>query len=97
MIQHTVTFRLRHPKGSPEEAAFLERARALGRLPGVLDFRVLRQVGRRNAFTFGLSMRFSSEETYRGYDAHPEHVAFVREVWAKEVDDFLELDYEEIR
>lgn len=93
MILHTVAFRLRHAAGSPAEAAFLERAAALGGLPGVGEFRVLRQVGEKNDFDWGLSMRFDSREAYAAYDAHPEHRRFVEEVWLAEVEDFLELDY----
>ena len=95
MIQHTVVFRLKHPSGSPEEAAFLDKARALRHVPGVLDFRVRREIGRKNPYAFGLSMHFLSEDAYRAYDAHPDHRRFVEEVWLKEVDDFLEIDYDE--
>jgi hypothetical protein len=38
MIEHTVTFRLRHAHGSPEEAAFLSAARELMAIPGALDY-----------------------------------------------------------
>ena len=96
MIQHTVAFRLRHPKGSVEEAEFLRRARELRHLPGVLDFRVLRQIGTKNRYTHALSMHFVSADAYRGYDGHPDHVAFVEGVWLPEVEEFVELDYVEM-
>jgi hypothetical protein len=38
-------------------------------------------------------MEFADQAVYDGYDAHPDHVAFVRDRWMKEVDDFLEIDY----
>ncbi len=46
MIEHTVTFRLVHPAGSPEEAAFLAAARELAAIPGVRDFVIKRQTSR---------------------------------------------------
>ena len=95
MIQHTVSFRLKHPKGSEAEAAFMAALQGLRVLPGVLEFRVLKQVSPKNDFDYGLSMYFSSQETYDGYDAHPTHQRFVNEIWLQEVEDFLEIDYVE--
>lgn len=95
MILHTVAFRLHHLDGSDEESKFLSAARQLSSLPGVLDFRVYRQIGLKNNFTFGLSMGFENQQAYDDYNAHPKHQQFVNEVWLKEVEDFLELDYVE--
>ncbi len=92
-IQHTVAFRLRHPAGSPDEAAFLEAARALTTIPGVEEFQQLRQVSPKSDFTFFFSMRFAHADAYRGYNEHPVHVAFVRDRWDTEVSDFQELDF----
>ena len=93
MIQHTVVFRLKHPQASVEEAKFLEKAQKLGELPMVIDLKVLKQVGKKNNFTFGLSMFFESDETYQSYNNHPDHQSFVNEVWLPEVAEFLEIDY----
>ena len=41
MIRHTVAFRLKHPLGSPEEAAFLETALVLKAIPSVRKFEQL--------------------------------------------------------
>ncbi len=92
-IQHTVAFRLRHPAGSSDEAAFLEAARALATIPGVEEFQQLRQVSPKSHFTFFFSMRFADEDVYQGYNEHPVHVAFVRDRWDAEVSDFQELDF----
>ncbi|WP_027133302.1 Dabb family protein [Geminicoccus roseus] len=94
MIRHTVVFRLKHPPGSAAEAAFLEAARALAAIPGVQAFEALRQVSPKNDYQFGLSMEFADEAAYRGYDRHPDHVAFVRDRWLPEVAAFMEIDYE---
>ena len=93
MIRHTVAFRLRHAAGSAEEAAFLREARGLAAIPGVQKFEQLRQVSPKNGFRHGFSMEFADHATYDGYNVHPFHVAFVRDRWVPEVEDFLEMDY----
>jgi heme-degrading monooxygenase HmoA len=92
-IRHTVALTLRHPEGSEQESAFLEAAAALANIEGVEAFEVLRQVGTKNDFRFGISMEFADRQAYDAYNAHPAHVRFVEERWAAEVSDFLELDY----
>jgi quinol monooxygenase YgiN len=94
-IRHTVAFRLHHAAGSSEEAVFLAEAETLAAIPGVESFEVLRQVGRKNDFAFGISMEFADQAAYKGYNAHPSHVRFVEERWLPEVAEFLELDYAE--
>jgi hypothetical protein len=93
MIRHTVAFRLRHRSGSAEERSFLDAAAALAAIPGVERFEQLDQVSPKNSFTFGFSMEFADQPAYDAYNTHPAHVAFVRDRWEPEVDDFLELDY----
>jgi LAS superfamily LD-carboxypeptidase LdcB len=97
MITHTVAFRLRHARGSDHETAFLHEALALAGIPGVEDFQQMRQVGKKVAYDFGFSMRFADQSAYDAYNDHPVHVAFVRDRWAAEVADFIELDYLSIR
>jgi hypothetical protein len=93
MITHTALFRLKHAKGSPEEAAFLEAADILIAIPGVEDFQKLRQVSPKNDFAFCFSMKFKSQTEYDFYNTHPDHVAFVRDRWIPEVAAFMEVDY----
>ena len=90
MIQHTVAFRL---DAAADADAFWRRVDALSGIGGVRQFRVLRQVGQKNDFTHALSMYFESQAAYDGYNDHPDHVAFVQEVWLPSVADFVELDY----
>jgi heme-degrading monooxygenase HmoA len=92
-IRHTVAFSLRHAPGSAEEAAFLQAAAALAHIDGVEAFEVLRQVGTKNEFHFGISMEFADQQAYEAYNVHPAHVVFVEQRWVAEVTDFLELDY----
>ncbi len=94
MIRHTVVFSLRHPRGSQQEADFLRDARVLAAIPGVQRFEQLAQVSAKSEFTLSFSMEFDGAEQYAAYDAHPDHVAFVRDRWATEVEAFQELDLE---
>ena len=94
MIRHTVTFRLKHPAGSTAERDFLATARRLASIEGVQTFEILRQVGHKSGYAFGISMEFADRGAYDHYNTHPEHVRFVQERWLSEVEsDFLELDY----
>ena len=94
MIRHTVAFRLRHPSGSAEEAAFLSEALVLRDIPGVQNYERLRQVSDKNEHAFGFSMEFADREAYDGYNEHPVHTAFVAGRWVPEVEAFQETDYE---
>jgi hypothetical protein len=93
-IRHTVVFKLKHPKDSAEEQVFLAAAKKLSSIPGVENFESLKQVSKKNKFEFGLSMEFANQKTYDHYNNHPEHVAFVQQIWLNEVEDFMEIDYE---
>ena len=93
MIRHTVVFRLKHPAGSAAEQDFMNAASELSSIPGVEHFECLRQIGSKNAFTFGLSMEFADASAYQSYCVHHDHVRFVQERWLPEVADYLEIDY----
>lgn len=93
MIRHTVAFRLKHAAGSAAEKQFLDDALALATIPSVRNFEQLRQTSPKNDFSFGFSMEFEDQAGYEAYNVHPAHVAFVRDRWVPEVEDFLEIDY----
>ena len=93
MIRHTVVFRLKHPPGSAEEAAFLEAATALAAIPGVEKFERLREVSPKNGYAFRFSKEFADQAAYHAYNRHPAHVAFDTDRWMPEVAEFLEIDY----
>ncbi|BFM09039.1 Dabb family protein [Halioxenophilus aromaticivorans] len=93
MIIHTVAFKTKHPAGSPQEQAFLTAGVVLAKLPMVNNFQCYRQVGQKNEYDFGFSMEFTNQADYDAYSNHPEHVAFVENIWKQEIDVFLELDY----
>lgn len=94
MIRHTVAFTLKHAAGSAEEAAFLRDAMLLARIPGVIDFEQRRQVSPKTDFAFSFAMNFADDAAYAAYNAHADHVAFVRDRWQTEVARFMELDYQ---
>jgi hypothetical protein len=92
-IRHTVVFTPKHPEDSEAEAGFLEAAARLSSLPGVEEWELLREVSPKNGYRYGISMEFADQAAYDGYNDHPDHVAFVRDRWVPEVEDFLEVDY----
>ena len=93
MITHSVFFQLKHAKGSTQEAHFLSQAAALAAIPGVREFQVLKETSMKNPFDFGLCMKFDDQAAYDGYNNHPDHVTFVRDVWLHEVAEFMEIDH----
>jgi hypothetical protein len=96
MIIHTVSFKLKHSAGSDEEQTFLEKGIALASIRTVENFRCLRQVSKKNPYDFNFSMEFADQAAYDTYNQHPDHQAFVQNVWLKEVEDFLEADFVEM-
>lgn len=93
MIEHTVTFSLIHPAGSPEEADFLATAAELASIPAVTEFRIRRQVSPKLSHSFGISMLFATQRDYDAYNRDPRHLHFVEERWLAEVSDFQEADF----
>jgi Stress responsive A/B Barrel Domain len=93
LITHSVIFSLKHQSGSAEEESFLQAADILTSIPGVQNFKKLRQVSSKNDYHFGFSMEFSDQAAYSFYNEHPYHVGFVQERWIPEVAKFLEIDY----
>jgi hypothetical protein len=94
MIRHTVVFRLKHKKGSPEEQTFLNLANELKAISTVKKFECLVQVSKKNNFDFGLSMEFDTQQDYDTYDQHPDHQHFVQTYWIPQVEEFMEIDYQ---
>lgn len=92
MIRHMVVFKLHHRAGSPGEMAFFERAKALRQIPGVKNFQAFREVSPKNAFDYGFAMEFADSAAYDGYNLHPAHITFVKDVWLRDVDEFQEID-----
>jgi hypothetical protein len=62
------------------------------RIPGVQKFERLRQISPKVDHTFGLYMEFADQTAYGGYNAHQDHVAFVRDRWVPEVVRFQKIE-----
>lgn len=94
-IQHMVIFNLNHEKGSAQAEKFLgDGKRILTRIPVVQNFQVFNQTSLKNGFDYGFSMVFEDKLAYDTYNNHPDHVGFVENRWKKEVDSFLEIDFQ---
>ena len=97
MIRHTVAFKLKHPKGSVEESEFLNAAKVLSTIPGVHNFEAFLETSKKNDFDYFFYMEFETMKAYEGYNQHPDHIEFVETYWKKDVENFLEIDYEPIK
>jgi hypothetical protein len=93
-IRHMAVFTLKHPGGSAEEQDFLKAIKKLADIPVVENFQVLKEVSPKNPYSFGVSMEFADRQAYNQYNNNPNHVAFVQTRWQKEVEDFMEIDFE---
>ena len=96
MINHTVFFKLKFVHGSIEEKNFFATAAVLATIPGVQDFKRLREISPKNHFDFGFAMKFADKSDYGQYNRHPLHIQFVNQHWVSDVIDFIEIDYEEM-
>ncbi|UKS29126.1 Dabb family protein [Paenibacillus sp. HWE-109] len=93
-IQHMVIFNLHAGKDTQEAEQFLtSSAEELAAIPGVEEFRVLRQVSVKTDFDYGFSMVFANQAAYDAYNIHPIHTQYVAERWMKEVSRFQEIDF----
>jgi len=97
MIRHTVTFTFKPILGAAAIADFFNAAKKLADIKGVQNFECLKQLSGKNKFEYGLSMEFATQELYDQYSNHPAHIGFVQEFWMKDVEDFLEIDYEPLK
>lgn len=96
-IVHQVVFCLASGTDSPKTDLFLnDGRRILSSIPGVENFRALRQTSAKNDYDFGFSMEFADQNAYAAYNRHPLHAAFVADRWIPEVSRFLETDFQEL-
>jgi len=94
-VQHMVIFNLSYPIVSAEAQKFIQDGtRILTGIPVVKNFQAFNQVSKKNKYQYGFSMVFANQADYTTYNNHPDHVAFVQNRWLKEVNDFLEIDFE---
>lgn len=93
MMIHMVTFTLHAGKDNEQAEAFLKDSRQLLiEIPGVENFKVLRQVSVKNDHDYGFSMEFADRAAFEAYNVHPIHARYVAEVWESQVSSFQETD-----
>jgi Stress responsive A/B Barrel Domain len=83
MICHVVLIRLREDAEEGAAKALLERARELLEpIPGVSNLRLGKGLGKKDekSYPYALVMEFEDEKALEGYQVHPDHEKFVREV-----------------
>ena len=94
MISHLVLIRLRDGLGEEREEWFLAQAReVLGRIPGVANLRVGRNLRAECVHPFALVMDFADEAALQAYQVHPEHQRFLADIIGPLVADKQVLDY----
>ena len=93
-LRHSVIFTFNEGMTSDEKKTFFDEVRKLSTISGVENFEILKQVSVKNKFEYGILMEFKDNEAYQFYNNHPNHVAFVQNIWLKQVSDFLEIDFE---
>lgn len=94
MVRHTVMFSFKQSVDSNQQKDFFNAAQQLAAIPGVRKFELLKQTSKKNKFDFGISMEFDSQRLYEEYNSHKDHQLFIQQYWLKNVEDFLETDYE---
>jgi Stress responsive A/B Barrel Domain len=50
-------------------------------------------VSTKTPYDFIISMEFETEELYRQYNNHPEHLQFIEQYWLKFIKEFQEADF----
>jgi hypothetical protein len=93
MITHTVQFRFKPGVSESDIAAFMEALQGLSVIPGVQDFGIFQQVSPGNSYAYLATMKFRTQEEYRTYSGHPQHLAFIHDQWIPKIEAFLEGDY----
>jgi hypothetical protein len=94
-IKHMVIFCLKYDKDSIETDNFLIKSKnILSSIEGVENFEVVKQFNPKNDYDFGFYMEFKDKKTYQSYNENPAHINYVKYTWLKEVERFLEIDFE---
>lgn len=94
-IHHSVIFSLKKGMSETEKELFFLEVKKLIAIEGIKKFKIRKQTSLKNQFEYGISMEFESNTEYQFYNTHPIHVAFVKDIWLQQVEDFLEIDYED--
>jgi hypothetical protein len=96
MICHVVLIRLKKGLGESAGGELLEKAKTLlAPIAGVRNLRLGRGLGKKAEvdYPYSLVMEFDDENALQGYQVHPDHQRFVREVVDPIQDDKKVFDY----
>lgn len=95
-LRHAGLFNFKASVTEAEKQAFFAALKDLETILGVQKMEISRQTSPKNKFEYGFSMEFGDEDIYSAYSIHPKHDAFVKNYWQKMVEDFMEIDTEQL-
>jgi hypothetical protein len=95
-MRHAGLFNFKTTVTEAEKQDFFAALKDLETILGVQKMEVSRQTSSKTKFQYGFSMEFGDEDIYGMYQIHPKHEAFVKNYWAKMVEDFMEMDTEQM-
>ena len=95
-IRHAGIFNFKPKVSESQKHEFFVALKALEDINGVEKMEVSRQTSTKNKFKYGFSMEFASNEIYQAYSIHPQHDAFVKDFFIPLVEDFMEIDTEQL-
>lgn len=96
VIRHSGLFNFKSNVTEEEKSAFFRTLKDLETIFWVQKMEVSKQTNSKNKYQYGFSMEFDDEDNYRAYQLNPIHDAFVKDYWLKMVDDFIEIDTEQM-
>jgi quinol monooxygenase YgiN len=92
-ICHNAFFKLKDSLSTEDRKLFFDEIYKLADIEGVIDFKVVKETSSKNQFEFGATMQFKDQKAYEAYNQNPLHQKFVKEIWMKMVESFMEIDY----
>jgi hypothetical protein len=95
-LRHAGIFNFKATVSEAQKHAFFVALKALEEIKGVEKMEVSRQTSPKNKFKYGFSMEFASSEIFQAYSVHPQHDTFVKDFFIPLVEDFMEIDTEQL-
>ncbi len=95
-IRHAGIFNFKPTVSESQKHEFFVALKALEDINGVEKMEVSRQTSTKNKYKYSFSMEFASNEIYQAYSIHPQHDAFVKDFFIPLVEDFMEIDTEQL-
>jgi hypothetical protein len=93
-VKHLVIFNFKNDKMFYEKDKFLQDSKSiLTSIEGVENFEILNQLNSDINYSFGFSMEFKDQETYESYKNNPIHLDYVKQIWQKDIEQFIGMDF----